>query len=340
MEIPIQNIYFLLCYAWDKLEERDVVDVDAVGVTELVNLFARVLVTGTNHLLKRGFDRSYVAHEEWTGRLRGKLLFDAATKAGVLTATLPCEFDELSYDILHNQLLKATARQLLHVRGVSRNNAAALTGLVRQLSDVRDIEIRSRLFGQVQLHRNNRFYDFLMKVCELIHRNLLISETPGRSSFNDFTRDEKQMAALYEGFVRHFYRLHSRYRVKRENIRFGWVPEDHGADDLLPRMQTDVSLTAEDRKIIIECKYTPLVTQRHYMSDAHTLRSAHLYQLNAYLDNLPSEDAGCEAILLYPTADTALSASYMYNDHRISIRTINLAQPWQAIHQDLLALVA
>ena len=50
MEIPIQNIYFLLCYAWDKLEERDLVDVDPVGITGLVDLFSRVLITGTNHL--------------------------------------------------------------------------------------------------------------------------------------------------------------------------------------------------------------------------------------------------------------------------------------------------
>ena len=64
-------------------------------------------------------------------------------------------------------------------------------GLVRQLSEVHDIEVSSRLFGQVQLHRNNTFYDFLMKVCELVHRNLLISETPGRSTFSDFTRDEE-----------------------------------------------------------------------------------------------------------------------------------------------------
>ena len=29
VNIPIQNIYFLLCYAWDKLAEKDVVAVEA-----------------------------------------------------------------------------------------------------------------------------------------------------------------------------------------------------------------------------------------------------------------------------------------------------------------------
>jgi len=72
---------------------------------------------------------------------------------------------------------------------------------------------------------------------------------------------------------------------------------------------------------------------------AETLRSAHLYQLNAYLDNL-SSDPSCEAMLLYPTVDKALSASYTHKGHKISIRTINLNQSWQAIHDDLLRLVA
>ena len=338
MDIPIQNVYFLLCYAWDKLEEKELVDVDPVGITSLIDLFARVLVTGTGHVLKRGFDRNYVAYDEWTGRLRGKVRFDVIAKTGTATATLPCEFDELSYDVLHNQILKATIRRLIRTDAISTENADALLGLSRQLSDVRDIEITSRLFGQVQLHRNNRFYDFLMKVCELIHRNLLISESPGRSRFRDFTRDRQQMAVLYESFVRNFYRLHSRYRVKREDIRWNWVAADQVSAGLLPKMQTDVSLVADDRKIIIDCKYTPEATQHHYT--AETLRSAHLYQINAYLANLPESEAKCEAILLYPTVDSPLSASYMNKGHKVSIQTINLNQPWQGIHDELLALVA
>ena len=67
MEIPIQNIYYLLCYAWDKLEEKELVDVDPAGMTELVDLFARVLSAGTNHVLKRGFDRNYVGRDETSG---------------------------------------------------------------------------------------------------------------------------------------------------------------------------------------------------------------------------------------------------------------------------------
>lgn len=47
-----------------------------------------------------------------------------------------------------------------------------------------------------------------------------------------------------------------------------------------------------------------------------------------------------EMMLLYPTVDSPLSADYTHKGHKIRIRTINLNQPWQSIHQDLLALVA
>ncbi len=63
-------------------------------------------------------------------------------------------------------------------------------------------------------------------------------------------------------------------------------------------------------------------------------------QLGVSIDNLPPADAGCEAMLLYPTTDKAMKHFYMRKAHKISIRTIDLGQPWQGIHKDLLALVA
>ena len=215
-----------------------------------------------------------------------------------------------------------------------------LTQLCRLFSDIQDIELSSRVFGQVQLHRNNQFYDFLLKVCELIYRNLLVSEKPGTSKFMDFVQDKRQMAVLFENFVRTFYRVHTNFRVRREDIYWRWIAVDQVAAGLLPKMQTDISLTSETRKIIIDCKFTPEALQKHY--EAETLRSAHLYQINAYMDNLPEDKLPdtCEMMLLYPAMDLPLSVTYTHKGHKISIRSINLNQPWQSIHQDLLALVA
>lgn len=341
MNVPIQNIYYLLCYAWDKLEEKEIVDVEPLDSTSLANLFARVLINGTNHLLKRGFDRGYVPQHEWTGRLRGRICFQEAIRTNATRTTrLPCEFDELSYNVLHNQILKATMRRLIRAQDLATESTEGLAQLCRLFSDIEDIELTGRVFGRVQLYRNNQFYDFLLKVCELIYRNLLVSEKSGSSKFMDFVRDKRQMAILFENFVRTFYRVHTDYKVKREDIYWRWIAADQVAAGLLPKMQTDISLTTAARKIIIDCKFTPEATQHHY--EAETLRSSHLFQINAYLTNLPGGKLmdTCEMMLLYPTVDSPLSVDFSDQKHKIRIRTINLNQDWQGIHKDLLALVA
>ena len=257
-----------------------------------------------------------------------------------MTGRLPCDFDELSYNVLHNRILKATMRQLIRTQRLAAECSEGLARLCRLFSDMQDIELTSRLFGQVQLYRNNQFYDFLLKVCELIHREVLICEKPGNSKFMDFIRDKRQMAILFENFVRTFYRVHTDFRVRREDIYWRWIAADQVAAGLLPKMQTDISLTSDTRKIIIDCKFTPEATQQHY--EAETLRSSHLFQINAYMNHLPEGKFAdtCEMMLLYPTVDSSLSATYTDKSHKISIRTINLDQRWQGIHDDLLALVA
>jgi len=60
MQIPIENIYYLLCYAWNKLDEKDRVSITIDDKTELLDLFAKVLINASRMLLKRGIDKSYI----------------------------------------------------------------------------------------------------------------------------------------------------------------------------------------------------------------------------------------------------------------------------------------
>jgi 5-methylcytosine-specific restriction enzyme subunit McrC len=190
----------------------------------------------------------------------------------------------------------------------------------------------------VQLHRNNHFYDFLLKVCELIYRNLLVSEKSGVCKFVNFVQDREQMAGVFEEFVRSFYRIHTNFLVKREDIYWKWRAVDAISGGLLPKMRTDISLISSTRRIIIDCKYTPEATQHYYESEK--LRSQHLYQLNAYMNNIEGEWAeSCEMMLLYPTVETSFRASFTHGRHKISIRCINLNQAWKNIHTDLLAIL-
>jgi 5-methylcytosine-specific restriction enzyme subunit McrC len=346
MKIPVENIYYLLCYAWNKLEERDVVQVQAEGTNDLLDLFAKVLINGTTYLFKKGLDRDYTHFNEDTSRLRGKVLFDPTIKHLLMKkARAHCVYDELSYNILHNQILKSTIRKLINLKELDISLREGLSGIYKRYPMVDDIDIRGRHFRQVKLHRNNYFYHFLLNVCELIHDCILVNEKTGEYKMADFVHDEGRMSTLFEEFVRNFYKKEqSEYDVTRDYIRWELLePGDH--DHFLPRMETDVSLRAKDgsKKIVLETKYYSggyKVKGKDGIQDR--LISYNLYQLFAYLKNLEKlggYNANVEGILLYASIGEDADMSFTLPRHRLRVKTLNLNQNWRVIHAELLKII-
>jgi 5-methylcytosine-specific restriction enzyme subunit McrC len=102
-QIPIQNIYYLLCYAWNKLEEGEIVDVSSLESPQLADLFAKVLLGGSRHLIRRGIDRGYIPCGEERATIRGKIAFAPSVRRNLFQQGIAfCEFDELDHNVLHN----------------------------------------------------------------------------------------------------------------------------------------------------------------------------------------------------------------------------------------------
>jgi 5-methylcytosine-specific restriction enzyme subunit McrC len=342
MTIPIQNIYFLLCYAWDTLAEEQVVKISADEFDAPIDLFARVLEGGVTHLLKRGMDRTYVTEEIDTSSLRGKLDVSTTVKRNLLhQAQAHCVIDSLSYDVVHNQIIKATLRRLVRFGGLERKRHDRLMGLYRKLHEISDIEVTAKCFDQVKLHRNNAFYGFLLQVCRLIHENLIADQESGETHFRDFLRNEKQMAAVFERFVRNFFRREqTALQVSSENIEWQEVEADEFDRQYLPKMRTDISLASSSRRIVIDTKYYRETLSGYY--DKKSIHSGNMYQLFSYVKNLQiMEDEGrmVEGMLLYPTVGTSLDLKYRLQGHSIRIATVDLNSDWKTIHDRLLDLL-
>jgi 5-methylcytosine-specific restriction enzyme subunit McrC len=205
-EIPIANIYCLLCYAWDVLEEKETLaDVGALDSTPLLDLFARVLVNGTRRLRRRALDRGYLPREDEIPGVRGKLLVTQTLRRNLLRhGRTACAWDELEYDTLPNRLLKSTLQRLHDAEELDPDTRADVRDLLRWLAPVRTIELHAEHFRRVQLHRNNRIYAFLLHICEFVHKHWLPAEHGGARRFRDFVRDG--LPDLFENFVFNFYR--------------------------------------------------------------------------------------------------------------------------------------
>ncbi len=343
MQIPIQNIYFLLCYAWDKLEEKDSVNVQALDTTELVDLFAKVLINGTARLLKQGLDRYYVEQTNTVSGIRGKLNLSASVKRHTFAAhKTVCVYDEFDYDILHNQILKTIIRKLLRTAALDPGLRDDLHKLFVKFPPVSEMTIRHAHFKQVRLHRNNYHYDFILKVCRILHEHLFLEETSGEYTFQDFVRDEKAMARLFEAFVRNFYKIEqSEFRVTSEVIRWKLSPATDTDLQMLPVMITDISLISPSRKMIVDTKFYKEAFRTRFTQQK--INSAHLYQLFSYLKNQETDSEmtqSCEGVLLYPAVGGTFQHKYQHSNHTITVRSLDLNQDWENIRQELLQIIA
>ena len=341
-KIPIANIYYLLCYAWDHYEERDVVRLEALEEMERVqDLLGKVLAEGTFRLIRRGIDRGYrEVHEDVAG-IRGKMAVgETAKRALRARGRVACDFEELSHDVLHNRILRSTLKNLLRLPDLHSDVRTEVRNAYTKLDGVSVAPLSRRLFQQVHLDRNRRYYRFLLSVCRLIHEQLLVDERSGEARFTEFS--EERMEKLYEDFIIQFYRREqNRYRVNHRGRTIAW--EDQGTPDpqrsKLPQMQADVILEAPDRRIIMDAKYYEKTLGGRY---GGKLRSENLYQLLAYLRNREathSPGPKHEGILLYPTVDAPVAADVCLEGFSVQARSIDLAQKWSDIHDGMLALV-
>jgi 5-methylcytosine-specific restriction enzyme subunit McrC len=128
-------------------------------------------------------DKGYVAFVEETRSPRDRLLVDKVVKQQTLQrGAVICDYDQLTVDVMHNQIVKTTALTLSQVANLSPSNAHELRRLGRRMGDISAIRINTRQFGRVQFARNTWQYVPLLRLCEMIHHALLPApEGRGRS---------------------------------------------------------------------------------------------------------------------------------------------------------------
>lgn len=316
-------------------------DVGADESPDLPNLLAKVLNEGTHRLLRRGLDRGYVEVTEETRSPRGKLRLDVMTKQQTLLRGFAvCDLDELTPDVLHNQILKASLTSLAHCTDVDRKPQHEVQLTARRMAGVSSIRLSADLFRRVQLSRNTSQYGFLMRVCELVFHALLPDDQGEGSKFQSIVEDEKRMPALFEDFLRNFYRSElPGYSVASEIMP--WLAETEEDADLayLPVMKTDITLRSRDRTIVADAKYYKEVLAGGRYDPK--VRSDHLYQLSTYLAHTREREPERDVLglLIYPAIGPSLRLSYRLLGLPVTIATVDLSAEWPAIHDELIGLI-
>jgi 5-methylcytosine-specific restriction enzyme subunit McrC len=340
MTISVQNIYYMLCYAWDRLGALGLVDVGAVPGNRVENLLGKVLQHGVAHLIRRGLDQGYIPVEEEGRRLRGKLSVSQTVRRMLLPrGQVACQADELSHDVPHNRVLKAAMRELMSMPSLDRAIRSALHDHCNRMHEVSDVELSTSAFRHVQLHQNLTRYSLLVNVARLVAEGLVPDERGRGRRFHPFTANPQAMGRLFERFVRNF--------LRREQTDFDIsspvIPWQHdqelGSDSAwLPDMLTDVVLRSPTQRVVIEAKYYAEPYSFRYGSKK--LRSNHLYQLLTYMTHMEASGGPRPVGVLLYAGGAMQPLEYRLGGHQIFIRSVDLDRDWQLIHQDLLELTA
>lgn len=349
--IPIKNIFYMLCYAWNVLEVSKDVKVGEEDVADAYNLLARVFTYGLSKIIRSGFHRSYVEKEEPLSTLKGKINVQQSINGmTMLNKKLVCNYDEYSTNDVFNQILKYTMDALVADSDVDIDIRKELKKLQVFFAGIDSVPPTKENRSKLSFNRNNATYRLLINVAIMLYNGKLPNEENQIRLFEDFFREE-QMPKVFELFILNFYRMHldkAAYRVHAPKINWHIKTdtEDLLGDifDVVTDMgdrRTDIVVENKEKniQIIMDAKYYQNMLVASYMSQEEAnIRTSHINQIRGYLTD--SDFAGKRiGALIYPKVKHAANQVTPFEDFSIVVKTINLADDWQKIEKDMLQLI-
>ena len=336
MSPPIKNIYYMLSYAFNSLNFKEYRKVASEDFENIYDLFSELLTIALNKQIKQGLYRDYMEVDETTSSIHGKInITESINELSFINKKLNCTYDEFSLNSYLNKIIKTTLTILLKAP-ISKEKRRPIKNILLYFRDVDVLDINN-INWQIRYDRNNQDYRMIIGICYLTLKGLLQSDHKGDRKLMGFFDDAK-MSRLYEKFILNYYRKEF-LDIKAYSPQIEWqLDDDFG--DLLPKMQTDITLEYEDKILIIDAKYYSNTMQSHF--DTMTIHSHNLYQIFTYVKNKEVEvDNEVSGMLLYARTNEKEQPDhdYLMSGNRISVKTLDLNQDFDVIKKQLNSIV-
>lgn len=348
--IPIKNLFYMLCYAWNVLAIMDDIKVSDDEYDDAYDLLARVFAYGVGRLIRSGFHRSYIEQTEELSTLRGKISVQGSINGmTMLKKKLVCTYDEYSPNDIFNQILKYTIDALLKNPNVSTITKRELKKQVVFFDGIESKAPTKENRQKLTFNRNNVTYKLLINIAIMLYDGTVVNEEEGHNTFKDFFREE-QMHKVFELFILNFYAMHlDRAVYKVHAPKINWQIEENADDIWGGAFEVDVDpgdrrtdIVIENKKnnlqMIFDAKYYKKTFVDAYMgAGEENVRTGHLNQLRGYIldSEFPGKKVGA---LLYPMVNNDLKKGKVFpiQGSPIIVKTINLNEDWREIEADML----
>ena len=337
----IKNIYWMLAYAFRMLNEEYFEEkVKYEEFENVYDLLCVMLTQGINKQIKRGLNKEYISHSEDTTCIKGKIDISKSIKNNTLkNRKLYCEYDEYSENSYMNRIIKTAAMALIRSKNIKNDiRKKELKKAILYFNSISIIERKSINWNNLKYNRNNKTYKILINISYLILEGLIVNNENGGEKFSKFI-DEQKMCRLYEKFILEYYRYHyPEFSATSPQIQWNVKVKNETQLDLLPKMQTDIVLKYNGKKLIIDAKYYAKILQNNSMFNKTTFRNEHINQVFIYIKNEDKDNMGnVLGMLLYAKTD---SEDIGWNEYEIVGNTIvltdlDLEQEFETIKEQL-----
>jgi 5-methylcytosine-specific restriction enzyme subunit McrC len=297
---------------------------------------------------RRNFTRGYRHRDAVLTRVRGRIdILRTEARQLISRGEVFCRFEEQTTDTPRNRLVRAALdlmARLVHDKDLAHHCRSLAVDLAQ--SGVGGMRPSRVEMATDQIGRNDAADRFMVALARLAFDLALPTENAGLTPLFTPDREEAWARRLFEKAVLGF------ARVELEplgwSVRGGTPLEwqvssaSEGLPKILPRMVTDVILDPPHagRRVVIDTKFTSILRTGQF-GDA-SLKSAHLYQMYAYLRC----QEGCHprwneaaGLLLHPAIDASIYEHVVIQNHPICFATVDLSCSPAAIRDRLRTLL-
>lgn len=347
-KVPIKNVLFMYSYIWDKVENSDYINLNSDDDFESPNIYVELFLLNIKKIIKRGLYKEYVQNNDSLNVIRGQIDFiNTINSQSLKTGKIYCNYDEFEENNIFNQIIKYIAIRLYKTSDITYDNKKKLNRIILYFNKVDYIELNKNYFNNLYFNKSNNYYFWMIKICELIYNSQMLSETTGKYLFYDLFNTDDNMNVVFELFINKFYNyeLSKEYKVKYQSV-LNWDAVGNNVS-LLPIMKLDTLIISKNETIIIDTKYYKNYYDTNFYSQKK-LKSAHLYQMMAYLNNINCSNS-LKGILLYPKPFDEDNINELYNvkvvsnnqskDSTIQFISIDLSEDWRKIKKNLIAII-
>lgn len=349
--IPIKNLFYMLCYAWNVLAIKDDIKVGSDDFDDAYNLLGRIFSYGLGKLIRSGFHRSYIEETDELATVRGKIQLQETINASSLQRKhLVCSYDEYSKDDVFNRILKYTAVKLVKNPSIKSTTKKELKKQLLYFADVGETEPTPQIRRGLTFNRNNMTYKMLIHVAMMLYDNTIVNDEDGANAFKDFFRDG-QMERVYEMFILNFYAVNLDSKIYKVHApKITWILEEDAQDrfgDIIEIVEnpadrrTDIVIENKvtKKQLILDAKYyAEIMINGYYSEGIKRFRTRHIEQIRGYIIDSRYEGKKIGA-LLYPRVNESVLNMFPQAGAKIVFKTLDLNREWNLIEADMLEFV-